>query len=133
MAVKPAASIAARNAVSDAGTSGSAATTSIPSPGQRIGDRDQPRGQGRRVRAHRDRPARQVGAAARDERPIPGQREGPAAVSRHEEPRRPAGCGPVLGPGARLVDMPARRINGSGVPVRELLGRGVPDVQSAAP
>jgi hypothetical protein len=29
--------------------------------------------------------------------------------------------------------MPARRIHGSGIPVRKLVSHGVPDVQSAAP
>ena len=84
-------------------------------------------------RRDRTRPARQVRAATRQDRPRPGQRERPPRVVGDQEARRPAARPPMLGPGARLVDVTAGRIDGSGVPVGQLIGRRVANAQSAAP
>ena len=85
------------------------------------------------VGVDRPRPARDVGAAAADERPRPGQREGPPAGVIDEEARPPAGRLAMGRPGPRLVDVAAGRVDGAGVPVLELAGSRVAEVQSAAP
>ena len=85
------------------------------------------------VGVDRSRPTRDVGAAATDERPRPGQRECPPTGVIDEEARPPARRLAMGRPGPRLIDVPAGRIDGAGVPVLELAGSRVAQVQSAAP
>ena len=115
-----------------AGISASAATTSMPAPARCIGDRDEARGDGSTGVAGGDRTARDVGAAAADERPRPRQGEDAERVVDDEVVRRPAARRAVRGPGPGLVDVAAGRIDRSLVPVGELVrGRG-PDRQAAS-
>ena len=81
----------------------------------------------------RARPAREVRAAAADDRPRTGQRQRPPTVVIDQEPRPPARAAPMLGPRPRLVDVAAGRLDRAGIPVLELVGLRVADVQSAAP
>ena len=102
--------------------------------GQGVAHRDLAGGERGPVRTDRRRASRDVRAAAPDERPPAFQAQHPGPVLEHEVPRPPAGRTPVLGPGPRLVDVPARRIDGPGVPVVELGGdRLARRAQSAAP
>ena len=73
--------------------------------------------------ADRGRTARHVGAAAADQRPRALESEHATAVVGHEEARPPAGRRPMVGPGARLVDVAAGGVDRRRVPALELGGR----------
>ena len=104
-----------------------------PLPRQRVADRDQARGEGRRIGAHRHRAARHVRAAAADHRPATAQGERSTAIVADEEPWPPSRRPAVFGPRERLVDVAAGRIDRPGVPVGEFLRACFAEVQSAAP
>jgi hypothetical protein len=65
--------------------------------------------------------------------PATGQGEHSPAIVGDKEPGGPAGRATVLGPGRRLVDVSAWIVHRSRIPVDELLGARIADLQSAAP
>src|SRR6185503_8985376 len=97
-----------------------------------LDDRAEALGRALRRLAGRDGPSREVGTPAADERPLPAEGERSIAVVEHEVVRRPAGLLPVVGPGARLEDVAARRIDGPLVPVDQVRLRRRPDRGQAA-
>ena len=113
-----------------AGTSGSAATTSIPSVGERVRRTRSAarRGPSARRRSGRVRAARR--RCRRHGRPRPDERQRPTAVVGDEEARLPAARTAMLGPRPRLVDVAAGRLDGERVPVGQLVGDRVANVQS---
>ena len=94
---------------------------------------DQSPAMGLRHGAHRDRTARQVGAATPDEPPRADQGERATPVIGDEEARLPAARPSVLGPGTGLVDVAAGRLDGDRIPIDEFSRQRVADLQSAAP
>ena len=74
------------------------------------------------------RAARHVGAGSADHRPGPLERQDRRAVGRDEEPRLPTRRLSMPGPGHGLIDVPARRVDGQGVPVPALRRRRLVDV-----
>ena len=75
--------------------------------------------------AGRNRAFREVGPGARDRPPGPLERQQAIAVVGHQEARPPAERCPLLGPGPRLVDVAARRIDRVPVPIEELVAGGL--------
>src|SRR6187431_2304173 len=94
--------------------------------------RRQDRGAGS-VRLDRTRPARDVRAAAADNGPRPGQRQGPSTRVIDEKTRPPTRSASMSRPRPRLVDVAAGRLDRAGIPILELVRLRVAEVQSAAP
>ena len=76
-------------------------------------------------------PRGQIGRPAADQRPRPHQRKGPNLAGR-EEPRLPSTGLAMRRPRPRLEDVPARGIDGRGVPAVELRLAELPDARGHA-